>query len=62
VAQSAERAHLLEKHQPFVGQTLVAAWNMFRHEQARKALEDVRLEPERINPSAARSLAVARWA
>jgi len=30
---------------------------MFGYEQARKALEDVRLELERINPSAARSLA-----
>lgn len=35
----------------------MAAWNKFGYEQARKALEDVRLDLERINPSAARSLA-----
>ncbi len=50
-------AHLPEEHQPFVEQKLVAAYNMFGYEQARKALEDVRLELERTNPSAARSLA-----
>jgi hypothetical protein len=49
--------HLPEEHQPFIEQKLVAAWSMFGYEQARKALEEVRLELERINPSAARSLA-----
>lgn len=36
---------------------MTAAWAMWSYEQARKALDSVRMELERINPSAARSLA-----
>jgi putative transposase len=50
-------SHLPEEHQPFIEQKLAAAWAMFDYEEAKKALEKVREELERINPSAARSLA-----
>jgi putative transposase len=49
--------HLPNQHQPFIEQKLIAAWAMSSYEEARKALDSVRLELERINPSAARSLA-----
>lgn len=49
--------HLPDQHQPFIEQKLMAAWAMSSYEEARKALDSVRLELERINPSAARSLA-----
>lgn len=49
--------HLPDQHQPFIEQKLMAAWAMSSYEEARKALESVRLELEWINPSAARSLA-----
>jgi len=49
--------HLPDRHQPFIEQKLIAAWAMSSYEEARKALDSVRLELERINPSAARSLA-----
>jgi len=49
--------HLPDEHQPFIEQKLVAAWGMFSYEEAKKALEAVHAELERINPSAARSLA-----
>jgi putative transposase len=49
--------HLPDQHQPFIEQKLIAAWAMSSYEEARKALDSVRLELERINPSAARSLA-----
>ncbi len=49
--------HLPEEHQPFIEQKLIAAWAMSGYDQARNALEDLRIELERINPSAARSLA-----
>lgn len=49
--------HLPDQHQPFIEQKLTAAWAMSSYEEARKALDSVRLELERINPSAARSLA-----
>lgn len=49
--------HLPDQHQPFIEQKLMAAWAMSSYEEASKALESVRLELERINPSAARSLA-----
>ena len=49
--------HLPEEHQPFIEQKLQAAWNMYGYAEARRALETVQTELERINPSAARSLA-----
>ncbi|GIW55515.1 MAG: IS256 family transposase [Nitrospiraceae bacterium] len=49
--------HLPDQHQPFIEQKLIAAWAMSSYEEARRALDGVRLELERINPSAARSLA-----
>lgn len=51
--------HLPDQHQPFIEQKLIAAWAMSSYEEASKALDSVRLELEleRINPSAARSLA-----
>lgn len=49
--------HLPDEHQPFIEQKLIAAWGMFGYDDAKKALENVRIELERINPSAARSLA-----
>ena len=49
--------HLPEQHQPFIEQKLIAAWGMLDYDQAKKALENVREELERINPSAAHSLA-----
>lgn len=49
--------HLPDEHQPFIEQKLIAAWAMFGYEEAKKALEKVRTDLERINPSAARSLA-----
>jgi transposase-like protein len=49
-------AHLPEEHQPFLEHKLVAAWGMFGYAEARQALERVKTELERINPSAARSL------
>jgi putative transposase len=50
-------SHLPEEHQPFIEQKLIAAWNMDGYTEARRALERVQTELERINPSAARSLA-----
>ena len=38
-------------------QKLVDAWNKFGYEHARKAMEDVRLDLEQVNQSAAWSLA-----
>jgi transposase-like protein len=49
--------HLPDEHQPFIEQKLVAAWAMSGYDEAKKALEKVIAELERINPSAARSLA-----
>ena len=49
--------HLPDEHQPFIEQKLIAAWAMFGYDEAKKALETVRAELERLNPSAARSLA-----
>lgn len=49
--------HLPEEHQPFIEQKLTAAWNMHGYAEARRALEKVQAELERLNPSAARSLA-----
>jgi transposase-like protein len=50
-------AHLPDEHQPFIEQKLVAAWSMSGYEEAKRALQSVHAELERINPSAARSLA-----
>lgn len=49
--------HLPDEHQPFIEQKLIAAWAMFGYQEAKQALENIRAELERINPSAARSLA-----
>jgi putative transposase len=49
--------HLPEEHQPFMERKLTAAWAMFDYDEAKKALENLGVELERINPSAARSLA-----
>lgn len=49
--------HLPEEQQPFIEQKLIAAWEMSGYVEAKRALESVGLELERINPSAARSLA-----
>jgi hypothetical protein len=40
-----------------VEQKLAAAWNMSGYAEARRAIEQIESELERINPSAARSLA-----
>jgi transposase-like protein len=50
-------AHLPDEHQPVIEQKLIAAWAMFGYEEAKRALQDVHAELERLNPSAARSLA-----
>lgn len=50
-------SHLPDEHQPFIEQKLIAGWAMFSYEDAKKALYAVHAELERINPSAARSLA-----
>jgi len=50
-------SHLPDEHQPFMEQKLTAAWSMSGYSEARRALEQVQSELERINPSAARSLA-----
>lgn len=49
--------HLPDEHQPLIEQKLTAAWAMTDYRQARHALEQVHTQLERINPSAARSLA-----
>lgn len=49
--------HLPEEHQPFIEQKLIAAWAMSDYDEAKKALVNIAAELERINPSAARSLA-----
>jgi hypothetical protein len=49
--------HLPEENQPIIEQKLVAAWNMAGYADAKRALERVQTELERVNPSAARSLA-----
>jgi putative transposase len=49
--------HLPNERQPLLEQKLTAAWNMSSYSEARRALEQVQSELERINPSAARSLA-----
>ena len=49
--------HLPDEHQPFIEQKLIAAWAMFGYDQAKHALHSVHAELERLNPSAARSLA-----
>lgn len=49
--------HLPDEHQPFIEQKLIAAWNMAGYAEARRALDRIHDELERINPSAARSLA-----
>lgn len=49
--------HLPQEEQPVVEQKLVAAWAMFRYEDAQRALQRLHGELEQINPSAARSLA-----
>lgn len=49
-------AHLPDEQQPFIEQKLTAAWNMTGYAEARRTLEKVHSELERINPSAARSL------
>jgi putative transposase len=49
--------HLPEEQQPFIEQKLIAAWNMAGYAEARRALDRIHDELERINPSAARSLA-----
>lgn len=49
--------HLPEEQQPFLEQKLIAAWEMSGYAEAKRALQNVGLELERINPSAARSLA-----
>jgi putative transposase len=50
-------SHLPEEQQPFIEQKLLAAWNMSGYAEARRALDRRHDELERINPSAARSLA-----
>jgi transposase-like protein len=49
--------HLPEQHQPFIEQKLIAAWNMAGYGEARRPLDRIHEELERMNPSAARSLA-----
>jgi hypothetical protein len=49
--------HLPDEQQPFIEQKLIAAWNMTGYGEARRALDRVHQELERINPRAARSLA-----
>ena len=49
--------HLPEEQQPFIEQKLIAAWNMAGYAEALRALDRIHDELERINPSAARSLA-----
>jgi putative transposase len=49
--------HLPDEHQPVIEQKLVAAWAMSDLAAARQALEQVKAQLERLNPSAARSLA-----
>jgi putative transposase len=50
-------AHLPDEHQPLIEQKLIAAWAMFDYEEAKRALYKVHAELDRLNPSAARSLA-----
>jgi hypothetical protein len=49
--------HLPEQQQPFIEPKWIAAWNMTGYAEARRALDRIHDELERINPSAARSLA-----
>ena len=49
--------HLPEEQQPFLEQKLIAAWNMAGYAEARRALDPIRDELERIDLNAARSLA-----
>ena len=49
--------HLPDEHQPLIERKLIAAWAMFGYEEAKQALHNVHTELERLNPSAARSLA-----
>ena len=49
--------HLPDEQQPFIEQKLIAAWNMAGYAEARRALDRIHDELERINPSAAPSLA-----
>jgi transposase-like protein len=49
--------HLPEEQQPFMEQKLIAAWNMAGYAEARRALDRIHEDLERINPSACPSRA-----